>query len=203
MQLINMDVNEQVKKLEGNVRTSAHNVWLASLGAVSLAEEEGRDLLENLIARGRTFEGRGRKEVDKAVREMDKARGRVTKGVEDLAELVDRRVAAVLHRMGIPTRDEIQTLTRRVEELTHRVLTRGEKVAATAERKVYHVVWADEQWKVEAEGASRATSTHATKDEAVSAARELAQGQVPSQMVIHRMDGTVQTQTTYDEPLVS
>jgi hypothetical protein len=99
--------------------------------------------------------------------------------------------------MGIPTREEIHTLTRRVEELTGRVSTRLDK-PVTGERKVYHVLWTEEQWKVEAEGATRATSLHNTKDEALAAARELAQAQTPSQIVVHRMDGSVQTQYTYE-----
>lgn len=53
-------------------------------------------------------------------------------------------------------------------------------------------------WKVQAEGASRATSVHRTKAEAVAAGKELARNQAPSQMLIYKEDGLeVQEEKTY------
>ena len=53
-------------------------------------------------------------------------------------------------------------------------------------------------WKVEAEGARRASSVHRTKAEAVAAAKELARGQAPSQVLIYKQDGfNVQEERTY------
>ncbi len=65
--------------------------------------------------------------------------------------------------------------------------------------KTYHVKKSGDQWAIELEGASRATSLHATKKEAVSAARDLAAGKRPSQLVIHRVDGTIQDSHTYEK----
>lgn len=70
-------------------------------------------------------------------------------------------------------------------------------------RKTYHLVYTKEskQWKVEIEGASRASSVHENKKSALDAARELARNQQPSQLVVHNMDGTIQTEYTYgDDP---
>jgi uncharacterized protein YjbJ (UPF0337 family) len=53
-------------------------------------------------------------------------------------------------------------------------------------------------WKVEAEGARRASSVHRTKAEAVAAAKELARGQAPSQLLVYKQDGlNVQEERTY------
>jgi uncharacterized protein YjbJ (UPF0337 family) len=53
-------------------------------------------------------------------------------------------------------------------------------------------------WKVEAEGARRATSVHRTKPEAVAAAKELARGKAPSQVLVYKKDGlTVQEEKSY------
>jgi len=70
------------------------------------------------------------------------------------------------------------------------------------QRKVYHVTPApDGGWQVKAEDAQRASSLHDTKDEAVARARELAKGQEPSQVIVHKLDGTFQTEYTYgDDP---
>jgi uncharacterized protein YdaT len=68
-----------------------------------------------------------------------------------------------------------------------------------ADRKVYHVAPKDEQWEVKAEGAQRATKLTDTKKEALAAAKDLAKNQKPSQVVIHRTDGTIQTEHTYED----
>jgi uncharacterized protein YjbJ (UPF0337 family) len=53
-------------------------------------------------------------------------------------------------------------------------------------------------WKVEAEGARRASSVHRTKAEAVAAAKELARSRAPSQVLVYKQDGlTVQEERTY------
>jgi uncharacterized protein YjbJ (UPF0337 family) len=53
-------------------------------------------------------------------------------------------------------------------------------------------------WKVEAEGARRASSVHRTKAEAVAAAKELARGKAPSQVLVYKKDGfTVQEEKAY------
>lgn len=65
-------------------------------------------------------------------------------------------------------------------------------------RKTYVVTThADGGWKVQAEGAGRATSVHKTKGEAVASAKKLARGQQPSQLLVYKQDGTVQTEQTY------
>jgi uncharacterized protein YjbJ (UPF0337 family) len=53
-------------------------------------------------------------------------------------------------------------------------------------------------WKVQTEGTSRATSVHRTKAEAVAAAKELARGKTPSQLLVYKKDGlNVQEAKTY------
>lgn len=52
-------------------------------------------------------------------------------------------------------------------------------------------------WRVKAESASRASSTHENKTDAVQSAKDLAKAQPLGQMVIHRTDGQIQTEHTY------
>jgi uncharacterized protein YdaT len=66
-----------------------------------------------------------------------------------------------------------------------------------ADRKTYHVTPNQEGgWNVKGEGASRASSTHETKADAVDRARELAKSQSLGQVVVHKQDGTIQTEYT-------
>lgn len=204
------------KRIQKELQESAHKIWLAGLGALSAAGETGSKVFQQLVEKGEGLETEGRDKVDSSVREardrvdssMKDARKRVESVVDDALKGVDERLTEVLHKFGVPTREEIHSLTRRVEELNKKIdqLRGGEPAGATngsGERKVYHVASHDEGWKVEAEGASRATSVHGTKNEAVSAAKELAQGQRPSGVVIHKKDGTIQDQVSYDAEAAS
>lgn len=195
----------EVKKVPGTVADSAHKMWLFGLGAVRATQEEGGRMIDDMISRGRKAEKQGSKELDKVVR-------RVETGAEEMSKEVESRLKGTLRRLGVPTREDILTLTRRVEEISGLVdqlaaeRRRAAKpapaaapVVSDAERKVYHVTTHDEGWQVKAEGAERATSVHATKNEAVAASRELATAQEPSAVIIHRVDGTIQTRNTYGE----
>jgi hypothetical protein len=68
-------------------------------------------------------------------------------------------------------------------------------------RKTFHIAYDEglEQWKVIYEGTDVPYSVHMTKQEALEAGRDLAQSQQPSQLVIHKMDGSIQTEHTYEE----
>ena len=121
MQTKKIDVRQQVKKVQDGVVGSAHTAWLASLGAVALAGDQGRGLFDQLVDRGKKVEARGKREVDRARGEAERARERVSQRVDELGETVDRRVADAMHRLGIPTREEIAALNRRIEEMTARV----------------------------------------------------------------------------------
>lgn len=56
----------------------------------------------------------------------------------------------------------------------------------------------DGGWRVQAEGAKRASSVHRTKPEAVAAAKEKARDQTPSQVLVYKKDGLeVQEEKTY------
>jgi len=190
------------KKLPKDLQESAHRIWLAGLGALSAASEEGSRFFHSLVERGQGLETKGRKGFTKAREEIEtsakKARERVEERVDDLWDKMDERLTEAMHRFGVPTRDEIQALTRRVEELNTKIDGLKGEDGGTAERKVYHVATHEDGWKVEAEGASRPTSVHGTKGEAVTAAKELAQHQAPSQVVVHKKDGKFQTEVTFD-----
>ena len=57
----------------------------------------------------------------------------------------------------------------------------------------------DGGWKVQAEEATRATSVHRTKAEAVAAGKELARSKTPSQLLVYKQDGfEVQEEKTYE-----
>jgi uncharacterized protein YjbJ (UPF0337 family) len=75
----------------------------------------------------------------------------------------------------------------------------GRAMRRKGERKTYLVApRAEGGWKVQAEGAKRASSVHRTKAEAVAAAKERARSKAPSQLLVYKKDGlNVQEEKTY------
>jgi poly(hydroxyalkanoate) granule-associated protein len=111
-----MASDTQSKKAQQDIKQSAQKIWLAGLGALAVAEQEGARMFDTLVERGRDWEGRGKER-------MGEARSKVEHAVDDVEERLDSRVAAALRRFGVPTRDEIHELTRRVEELNAKLGT--------------------------------------------------------------------------------
>ncbi len=113
-----MTAKKKAKQVQTEIIENAHQIWLAGLGAVATAGEEGSKLFKNLVEKGENFEKAGKDRVEQA-------RGAVT-GVKVVAEsywetferTLDDKVTGVIHRMGVPTKDEIDVLTERVEALT-------------------------------------------------------------------------------------
>jgi poly(hydroxyalkanoate) granule-associated protein len=136
---------------------SARSVWLAGVGALAVAEDQGGRLVTDseklfgrLVKEGRTYEAKNRKRLAtmldtmkgnvKGVREdVGAAVGKVTGRVgHRVTEPINDAIAAALHRLGVPTRREIQVLTRRVEELT-RAVERSGTHRAKAHLETAHV----------------------------------------------------------------
>ena len=114
------------KDLREELSQSVHKVWLAGLGALSTAGEEGTKLFKNLVEKGEAYEKRSRERLDDVASEVkakvegaaDKARGSAESTWDKVESKVDQSVSDALGRFGVPSRDEIATLTKRVEELT-------------------------------------------------------------------------------------
>jgi poly(hydroxyalkanoate) granule-associated protein len=101
---------------------SVEQVWLAGLGALATAEDEGTKMFRTLVRRGEGFEKDSRARLRKA---MTRTRAQV----DDLRETtlgrmetrIEGGVDTVLGRIGVPTRRDLAKLTRRVESLTDAV----------------------------------------------------------------------------------
>jgi len=106
------------KELQQDILESAHKVWLAGLGAVAVAEEEGGKFFANLVEHGTKLEKKSKDKVDKAKGTVAGLKTVAESYWETFGRTVDDRMTTVIHRIGVPTKDEIETLTKKVEALT-------------------------------------------------------------------------------------
>src|SRR6185295_334333 len=115
-----MDPNttgSQEKNVQEELKDSVHRIWLAGLGALAAAEEEGSKVFSRLVERGRDVESRGKVEVDKVKVEAEKFKSKAETAFESwgdkFGERFDEKLTATLQRLGVPTRDEIRNLTKK------------------------------------------------------------------------------------------
>ena len=116
------NIKGDFENLSQDLRKGGRQVWLASLGAVSLVDEQGRALLGErfgeLVEKGETR----REQLRGSARE---AFEKVSTKVKDLGREVEtettERVGRALERFGVPSSSQIQQLIAQVEQLNSKV----------------------------------------------------------------------------------
>ena len=108
---------------------SAHQIWLAGLGAMSQAQAQGSKAMETLIHDGLTFQRKSQEEARQRFEEaserltsMAQGLGQQASGrIDKLEHVFEDRVARALHRLGMPTLQDILDLQARVADLEARL----------------------------------------------------------------------------------
>lgn len=106
----------------------AHKVLLAGIGAVALAQSEIEEFVAKLVERGEIAEKDGRKmlkDVLERRKKVDEAEAEAADvaevAVDAAAQDIDTRVEAILHRMNVPTKSDIDALGRKISLLADKV----------------------------------------------------------------------------------
>lgn len=116
----------QAERLSETLSESAQQIWLAGIGAFGRAQAEGTKLFEGLVREGRSLEksarqfaGAGAGVVRDAVESrVEQARERATDTWDRLEKVFEDRVQRALVRLGVPDRNDLGDLGRRVDALT-------------------------------------------------------------------------------------
>lgn len=128
---------------------SAREIWLAGLGAFSVAQaesgkmiEQGNKLFRDLVSEGAKLEKKTREVAETAVGdikgEVESRVGAVRQQAADnwdkLENVFEDRVAKVLGQLGVPTAADVNKLSERVAKLSQQV-SEINKPAATPRKK--------------------------------------------------------------------
>jgi len=132
---------------------SAREIWLAGLGAFSVAQQEsgrileqGTKLFDRLVAEGSKIELKTRKEVEGAVEDFrgevesrveamkhqaDEVRRQAADNWDKLEKIFESRVGRALSGLGIPSKDDVNGLANKVDSLTREVAQLESKLVMT------------------------------------------------------------------------
>jgi poly(hydroxyalkanoate) granule-associated protein len=212
------DLSKEMRNLPNDLFTRgtemvgrSRDVWLAGMGALSKAQEEGGAYFNTLVERGQKLENRGKAQVDAVRGEIEERQHELQQSVSEGIEGVSEPLLNALRRFGVPTRAEVRDLAASVDSLSKKVdslLSRLEREAsqptpastpeAVTQEPVFTVVSrGDEGWALRKEGRQTDISVHATKDEALEAARTYAAERAPSRLDIYKRDGALQDTISY------
>ncbi|MBI2840523.1 MAG: phasin family protein [Acidobacteria bacterium] len=117
-----MATKAKTEEKKTTVSSMAKDLWLATLGAFSLAEEEVNRFVKKLVDRGSLSQEEGKKLVADL-------RTKVKKNRLDFGKIIEENVSKALEKLNIPSKEEIHDLTRKVDELAKKIDTFGTKVA--------------------------------------------------------------------------
>ncbi|TBU97018.1 phasin family protein [Phytopseudomonas dryadis] len=112
-----------------DARSYARKVWLAGLGMYVKVGQEGADYLRELIRIGEGVEQQGKTRVNEQVEaansQLDSVKSsvfsvkdKVGAQLDRIEQAFDSRVAGALNRIGIPSRQDIETLSAKLDELS-------------------------------------------------------------------------------------
>ena len=127
------------EQLAKQVMDSAQKIWLAGLGAFARAQDEGGKVFSTLVEQGKEIEKKTRQVAGKAV-ENAKAQASETMGKaagkwDKFEQVFEDRVHRSLNRLGVVTSNDVENLTRQVNELSESLRTLLAQEKRTGARK--------------------------------------------------------------------
>jgi poly(hydroxyalkanoate) granule-associated protein len=108
------------------VKESAEQIWLAGMGAFAKAQAEGGKKFEQLMQQGlalqKKTQGLAEERISSVTSKMPAVAGGVGERAgahwDKLESIFEARVEKALNKMGVPSRKDIDTLIKRIDELS-------------------------------------------------------------------------------------
>jgi poly(hydroxyalkanoate) granule-associated protein len=125
---------------------SAHQIWLAGLGALARAQSEGPKVFQSLVEEGERIQSRSRDAAQDALEHAMKGmrstideriegvRDRASETWDNIEKIFQSRVQKALRQLGVPTAADISALSRKVNDLTESVDNLARKRTASRGR---------------------------------------------------------------------
>jgi len=115
-----IEITEELEPVEtaNTLLNGLRRVLLAAIGAVVLTQEQIEDFVGKLVERGEIADGDARNLLSDI---GDRRKKIVLGNTKKAEETADNRIEALLTKMNIPTKTEIDALSDKIEELSRKV----------------------------------------------------------------------------------
>ncbi|MCL4804120.1 MAG: phasin family protein [Anaerolineae bacterium] len=113
-----IEFTEEVVESSNSFLNGLRRVLMAGIGAVALTQEQIEDFVNKLVERGEIADGDARKLIS----DVSEKRKRILTDQRKKAEgELDKSIEGILSRMNIPTKGEIDSLSRKIVDLSDKV----------------------------------------------------------------------------------
>jgi poly(hydroxyalkanoate) granule-associated protein len=109
-----METQKDIRKI---VKESAQKCFLAGLGALSLAGEKGSRLFDDLVKKGKDFESKSKQGAENRAESMTEIKKMAESYGKTFESAMDEKLKKVINKIGIPTKEDISNLNKRIEAL--------------------------------------------------------------------------------------
>ncbi|MGB0134408.1 phasin family protein [Dokdonella sp.] len=122
-------VNKTSKTKVAPNADNAQRIWLASLGAFSIAQKQGSELFETMISEGKSFQVRSEKLARKVSADVRKGfdsrlkpvKARVLATRKSAEAKFEKGLGQALSYAGIPSKADVDALINRVDRLSRQL----------------------------------------------------------------------------------
>lgn len=102
----------------------ARTVLLATMGSVALGKEEVEAIINRLVEKGEIAEKDGRELLSDLVQRPKKEVSKVESKITGM----DQRIESFLHRMNVPSKSDVESLSRKISALSKKVDELNKKI---------------------------------------------------------------------------
>lgn len=115
---------EEVKEIANPFVEGIRRVFLAGIGAYSLAQDETEKFIAKLVEKGEIAEKDGRSLLTDLA---ENRKNRTKESSKRVSDELEKRMEGLLNRMNIPTKSDIEQLSNKVADLTKKIDTLKDK----------------------------------------------------------------------------
>jgi len=138
-----MKVEETTQPVVNPLVKATRSLLLASVGVVAMSKEEIETLVNRLVEKGEITEKDGRKLVEDVLNRTKKLSDstvkvtteKVSKTTSKTEDILTKRIEAILNSMNIPSKQDIDQLTRKIDALSRKVSALDKKLSAETIQK--------------------------------------------------------------------
>ena len=109
------------QRFSRGVMDSAQQIWLAGLGALSRTQQEGGKFFDALVEEGVRIQEKThaytQEQMKQATPWMETARKRTSAAMGKIEQAFDERLAHAMKRMNMPSHQDVQDLSARIDAL--------------------------------------------------------------------------------------
>ena len=110
------------------VMRAVRSVLLAAIGTVAIGKEEAEAIVGRLVEKGEIAEQDGRELLNDLYSRRRRDLDRTQEMVGDRVGTLDQRIETVLNRMNIPSKSDVESLSRKVSTLSDKVDDLNQKI---------------------------------------------------------------------------